>query len=196
MKTLKQYRYLTMAILTAALLGCGSDDESKTVPVNIAMAPDVSMNSQSVNGDAGINEQMAADQRVTADPVPDAALLEEPDAASPNDMTPNDDVVERPYLPMGPNDSLAQAACALEDRVQPGAVFDGGVAGRLEQVELAGVAQRLVERLVEVGQDAVRDRSQHPLHVVAAVDPLGQEPPGLVRLRARGGDQVADDPSW
>ena len=87
MKTLKQYRYLTMAILTAALLGCGSDDESKTVPVNIAMAPDVSMNSQSVNGDAGINEQMAADQRVTADPVPDAALLEEPDAASPNDMT-------------------------------------------------------------------------------------------------------------
>lgn len=115
MKTLKQHRHVTLAILTAALLGCGSDDESEPEPVNIAMAPDVSMNSQSVNGDAGINEQMAADQRVTADPVPDAALQEEPDAASENDMAPNDDVFERPDLPMGPNDSLAQAACALID---------------------------------------------------------------------------------
>ena len=79
------------------------------------MNPDISMDGSSPVDDAGINEQLEADQRVAADPVPDAALLEEPDAAPQNDAAPNDNMVERPNLPMGPNDSLAQAACALID---------------------------------------------------------------------------------
>ena len=97
------------------MAACGSNDESQTSSANMSTNPDVSMNSQSPNDDAGITEQMETDQRVTDDLMPDATIVDEPDAASQNDMAPNDDMVVRPDLPMGPNDSLARAACALID---------------------------------------------------------------------------------
>ncbi|MGC6419126.1 MAG: hypothetical protein ACON3Z_18510, partial [Bradymonadia bacterium] len=112
---MRRYQHVGMIFWAVAMAACGSDEKSQSSPVFVAMNPDISMDGSSPVDDAGINEQMEADQRVAADSMPDAAMVDEPDAASQNDMAPNDNMVERPDLPMGPNDSLAQAACALID---------------------------------------------------------------------------------
>ena len=115
MISIKQCRHLAMIALAAATLACSADEASQSSPVVISMSPDISMDGSSPVADAGIIEQMEADQNLEVAPMPDATVVAQPDAASQNDMAPNDDMVERPDLPMGPNDSLAQAACALID---------------------------------------------------------------------------------
>ena len=98
------------------------------------------MNSQSVNGDAGINEQMAADQRVTADPVRCRSAGAGP--ASPNDMTPNDDMVERPGYPWPKRFARASGLCARRCSCRRG--FGVAVEGDAGQVLM--MPQRSVSR--------------------------------------------------